>query len=79
MTYKHNHKVGIRDFNRNFYTHISKLDKDTDLIITNRDQAVFTVSMAASDFDASTMSDPGQTTVASTLDTVKKKKKGKKT
>jgi hypothetical protein len=77
MTYKHEHKVGIRDFNRNFYSHIKKLDKDTDLIITNRNQAVYTVSLAASDFGASTMSDPDQTTVASTLDAVKKKK-GKK-
>jgi hypothetical protein len=77
MTYKHEHKVGIKKFQANIYQNLAKIDKDTDLIITNKNQAVYSVSLAASDFDASTMPDPGQTTVASTLDAVKKKK-GKK-
>lgn len=74
MTYKHTHKVGIKKFQSNMYQHLEKIDKDTDLIITNSGQAVYSVSAAAID---STVPDPDQTSSFSTLDLIKKKK-GKK-
>lgn len=70
MKYKHTHKVGIKKFQSNMYQHLEKIDKDTDLLITNSGQAAYSVSIAAVD---SPTPEPDQTTVSSTMDTIKEK------
>jgi hypothetical protein len=71
---KHEHKVGIKEFQHNVYKHLQKIDDNTNLVITNRNQVMYTVSSAA--FDATT-ADPNPPVVSSTLATLTEKKGNK--
>ena len=70
MTYKHTHKVGIKKFQSNMYQHLEKIDKNTDLIITNSGQAVYSVSAASTEIDTPKLDHP---TLSASLDTSKRK------